>query len=314
MGLFRECKASAVSIIITMGKKDHNFAAPFKNIHHCSTAYKPCQGRKNVKKRFVGRQNVTGEENTFLFQNPGYNKIKTLEVYKVPFYGYYFDSTWLLLLPAVLLSAWAQWRVSSAYNRYSKTLSSGGWTAAAMARRMLDMNGLGNVQIISVPGNLTDHYDPKRKVLALSDSVYGYSSLAALGVAAHEVGHAIQHDRGYQPLAWRSSLVPVVNIGSRLSWPLMLLGILMSFDPLVTAGIVLFSLVVVFQLVTLPVEFNASSRALIMLETDGYLKREELGGAKTVLQAAALTYVAGALSSLLQLLRLILISNRRSRR
>ena len=232
----------------------------------------------------------------------------------MPFYGYYFDSTWLLLLPAVLLSAWAQWRVSSAYNRYSKTLSSGGWTAAAMARRMLDMNGLGNVQIISVPGNLTDHYDPKRKVLALSDSVYGYSSLAALGVAAHEVGHAIQHDRGYQPLAWRSSLVPVVNIGSRLSWPLMLLGILMSFDPLVTAGIVLFSLVVVFQLVTLPVEFNASSRALIMLETDGYLKREELGGAKTVLQAAALTYVAGALSSLLQLLRLILISNRRSRR
>ena len=232
----------------------------------------------------------------------------------MPFYGFYLDSTWLLLLPAILLSAWAQWRVSSSYNRYSKTLSSGGWTAAAMARRMLDMNGLGNVQIISVRGNLTDHYDPKRKVLALSDSVYGYSSLAALGVAAHEVGHAIQHARGYQPLAWRSSLVPVVNIGSQLSWPLMLLGILLSVDPLITAGIILFSLVVVFQLITLPVEFNASSRALILLETDGYLKREELGGAKAVLQAAALTYVAGALSSLLQLLRLILISNRRSRR
>ena len=231
----------------------------------------------------------------------------------MPFYGYYFDSTWLLLLPAILLSAWAQWKVSATYNRYMQTLSSGGWTAAAMARRMLDDNGLRNVQIVSVRGNLTDHYDPKRRVLALSDSVYGYSSLAALGVAAHEVGHAIQHARGYKPLSWRSSLVPLTNIGSQLSWPLMLLGIILSFEPLVTAGIVLFSLVVLFQLITLPVEFNASSRALLMLENDGYLRREELGGAKAVLQAAALTYVAGALSSVLQLLRLVLISNRRRR-
>ena len=232
----------------------------------------------------------------------------------MPFYGYYFDSTWLLLLPAILLSAWAQWQVSSTYNRYAQTLSAGGWTAAAMARRMLDANGLSGVQIVSVRGNLTDHYDPKRRVLALSDSVYGYSSLAALGVAAHEVGHAIQHDRGYQPLLWRSRLVPITNIGSQLSWPLMLLGILLSYDPLVTAGIILFSLVVVFQLVTLPVEFNASSRALILLEGEGFLRREEIGGAKAVLRAAALTYVAGALSSILQLLRLVLISNRRSRR
>ena len=232
----------------------------------------------------------------------------------MPFYGYYFDSTWLLLLPAILLSAWAQWQVSSTYNRYAQTLSAGGWTAAAMARRLLDAHGLSGVQIVSVRGNLTDHYDPKRRVLALSDSVYGYSSLAALGVAAHEVGHAIQHDRGYQPLLWRSRLVPITNIGSQLSWPLMLLGILLSYDPLVTAGIILFSLVVVFQLVTLPVEFNASSRALILLEGEGFLRREEIGGAKAVLRAAALTYVAGALSSILQLLRLVLISNRRSRR
>lgn len=158
---------------------------------------------------------------------------------------------------------------------------------------------------------MIDHYDPKRKVLALSESVYGYSSLAALGVAAHEVGHAVQHAQGYKPIAWRSALVPITKLGSTLSWPLLLAGLIFSFRPLVTAGIVLFSLVVLFQLVTLPVEFNASARALNMLESDGYLQREEIGGAKAVLRAAALTYLASALMAVLQLVRLLAISRNR---
>lgn len=229
----------------------------------------------------------------------------------MPFFGYYLDPTWLILLPAILLSAWAQWQVSSSFNRYARTLSAGGWTAAAMARRMLDSHGLSSVQVIETKGTLTDHYDPNRKVLALSQSVYGYSSLAALGVAAHEVGHAIQHAQSYRPIAWRSALVPVTNLGSALSWPLLLAGLIFSFRPLVTAGIVLFALVVLFQLVTLPVEFNASSRALALLEGDGYLQRQEIGGAKAVLRAAALTYLASALMSVLQLVRLVLISRNR---
>ncbi len=228
----------------------------------------------------------------------------------MPFLDIIWIRTWLILLPAVLLSARA-WQVSANFNKYARTLSAGGWTAAAMARRMLDSQGLSSVQVVETKGNLTDHYDPKRKVLALSESVYGYSSLAALGVAAHEVGHAVQHAQSYKPIAWRSALVPITNLGSTLSWPLLLAGLIFSFRPLVTAGIVLFSLVVLFQLVTLPVEFNASARALNMLESDGYLQREEIGGAKAVLRAAALTYLASALMAVLQLVRLLAISRNR---
>jgi Zn-dependent membrane protease YugP len=229
----------------------------------------------------------------------------------MPFYGLYFDSSLLILLPGIILAACAQWQVSSTYQHYSRTLSANGWTAAAMVRRILDNNGLNNVQIVQTRGNLTDHYDPSKNVLALSESVYGYSSLAALGVAAHEVGHALQHAQGYTPIKWRSSLVPVTNLGSALSWPLLLAGLIFAFSPLIQIGIILFSVVVVFQLITLPVEFNASSRALILLEDGGFLQREEISGARAVLRAAALTYVASALTALLQLLRLLALSRSR---
>ena len=228
-------------------------------------------------------------------------------------FGYYYDPTYILVLIGALLSLWASARVNSTYNRYAKVYSRSGLTGAEAAQQILKNAGIYGVRVEHVSGNLTDHYDPKAKVLRLSDSVYGSRSVAAVGVAAHECGHAIQHNVNYAPLNIRSAIVPVANIGSSLSWPIFLLGLILSIPALTTAGIVLFSLAVLFQLVTLPVEFNASSRALKMLESTGILSHEENAGAKKVLTAAALTYVAALASSILQLLRLIILSGGRRR-
>ncbi|MEA4899529.1 zinc metallopeptidase [Bacillota bacterium Meth-B3] len=226
----------------------------------------------------------------------------------------YMDWTMLIVLPGLLLAMLAQFKVSGAFRKYAQVRSRSGLTGAEVARRMLDRAGLGSTRVELVRGRLTDHYDPREQVLRLSDEVYASSSIAALGVAAHECGHALQHGEGYAPLGLRSAIVPVVGIGSNLSWPLFLLGLVFSWDPLILAGIALFALTVVFTLVTLPVEFNASSRALAALEGGGYLDGEELVGARKVLNAAALTYVASALSAILQLVRLLVLSgNRRSR-
>ena len=227
------------------------------------------------------------------------------------FYG--MDPTWILLLPAILLSLYAQTKVNSTYRRYARVAARAGMPAFEMARRMLDMNGLQHISVQQVGGSLTDHYDPRKKELRLSQSIYNSSSVAALGIAAHECGHALQDAEGYAPLRIRGALVPVANIGSRLSWVLILIGIFLSFGQLVTLGIIFFSAAVLFQLVTLPVEFNASRRAMATLEGASFLTAEELPMAKKVLGAAALTYVAAALTSLLQLLRLILLFGRRSR-
>ena len=220
---------------------------------------------------------------------------------------YYF----LLIVPAMLIAMFAQARVNTTFNRYSRVYSRRGITAAQVARSILDANGLYEVQVMRVSGHLTDHYDPRTNVVRLSDSVYTSSSIASIGVAAHEVGHAIQHATDYAPLTIRSAIIPITNLGSQLSMPLILLGILFSAQPLVEIGILAFSLMAVFQLVTLPVEFNASNRAIRTLAADGYLDQEELSGAKQVLGAAAMTYVAALIASLAQLFRLILLFGRR---
>ena len=231
-------------------------------------------------------------------------------------FGYYygFDLTYLVLvMPAILLGLWAQMRVKSTYARYSQVRAGRGITADQAARLILDMNGLRDVPIQRISGSLTDHYDPRDRVVRLSESVYGSPSIAAIGVAAHEVGHAVQHATGYAPLKLRTAIVSVTNIGSTLSMPLILIGILLNSSRLALVGVALFGLVAVFQLVTLPVEFNASSRALATLDGMDILGREELGGARQVLTAAALTYVAALIQSLAQLLRLLLLvgGNRR---
>ncbi|MCI9066276.1 MAG: zinc metallopeptidase [Lachnospiraceae bacterium] len=229
-------------------------------------------------------------------------------------YGYYFDPTYFLVLIGAVLCIWAQARVSSTYNRYSRVLSRTGMTGAQAAQRILQLSGIYDVRIEHVGGKLTDHYDPVNKVLRLSDTVYGSTSVAAIGVAAHECGHAVQHDKGYAPLQFRSALVPVANIGSKAGIPLILLGALLGMNQtLIHIGIWVFALAVLFQLVTLPVEFNASGRALAMLGDYGMLDRDETKGCRKVLQAAALTYVAAAASAILQLLRLVLLfgGNRR---
>ena len=192
--------------------------------------------------------------------------------------------------------------------------SHSGMTGKEAAERILRRNGIYDVQVIHIPGNLTDHYNPGKKTLGLSDTVYNSSSVAAIGVAAHECGHAVQHAAGYAPLSIRGALVPVANFGSALSWPLILIGLLMNSQMsglLINLGILLFSAAVLFQIVTLPVEFNASSRAVRVLESSGMLYPEEVGDVKKVLRAAALTYVAGAASMILQFLRLIIIGGRR---
>lgn len=221
---------------------------------------------------------------------------------------FYLDPTYLLLIPGILLALWAQSKVQITFNKYSKVVSNSGASAATVARNILDYNGLSDVPVEMVAGHLTDHYDPSAKVLRLSESVYHSTSIAAIGVAAHEAGHAIQHQTEYTPLKVRSMLVPIAQIGSNASWFLILLGILMSNPMMARFGVILFSAAVLFQLVTLPVEYNASSRALVVLEGGGYLDRDEVGGAKKVLNAAALTYLAAALISILQLIRLIILT------
>ena len=207
----------------------------------------------------------------------------------------------------LIVSLWAQIKVKTTYQKYSTVHSRSGMTAEVAVRKILDSNGLFNVGITRVPGELTDHYDPRTNTIALSDSVYGSTSVAAIGVAAHEAGHAIQHAVGYGPIKLRTALVPVTNIGSHLSMPLFIIGILLANEYLAYAGIILFSLTVVFQLVTLPTEFNASRRAVKALGGYGYMNDDELKGTKKVLSAAAMTYLAALFVALASLLRLLLI-------
>ena len=218
-----------------------------------------------------------------------------------------FDSTMVLIIPGILLLVWAQFRVKGTFARYSKSVSRSGMTADQVARAILRQGGT-PVDVEPVRGNLTDHYDPRDRTLRLSESTYGSRSIAAIGVAAHEAGHALQHANGYVPLSLRSSIVPVANFGSTLGMPLVIAGFLFSSGFLVEIGIVLFSFAVLFGLVTLPVEFNASSRAIRILSEGGYLDRDEIPGARKVLNAAAWTYVASALVAVLQLLRLLIMS------
>lgn len=228
------------------------------------------------------------------------------------YYRYYFDPTYILVLIGAVLSIWASMRVNSTFSRYSKVRSMTGMTGAQAAQRLLNQAGIYDVNIEHVSGNLTDHYDPSNKVLRLSDATYGSASVAAIGVAAHECGHAIQHQQGYSPLKLRTALVPAANIGSRLGIPIILVGLLFgSGGMLVQVGIWVFALAVLFQVVTLPVEFNASSRAVRLLDQYGILAGEEVHQCRKVLSAAALTYVAAAAASILQLLRLVMLFGRR---
>lgn len=225
-------------------------------------------------------------------------------------YGFYgLDWTYILVLIGAILCMAASAKVNSTYNKYSKVRSMTGMTGAQVAQKILQYNGIYDVQIEHVRGNLTDHYDPSKKVLRLSDSVYGSTSVAAIGVAAHECGHAVQHQVGYVPIKIRSALVPAANIGSKLGLPLILLGVIFggAGSTLAQIGIWVFALAVLFQIVTLPVEFNASGRAIKMLDQYGILHHQEVGHVKKVLSAAAFTYVAAAASAILQLLRLVLI-------
>ena len=219
-----------------------------------------------------------------------------------------------MIIIAAIISLIAQWRVNSAFSKYSRVASMSGMTGAQAARMILQSNGINDVSVQRISGKLTDHYNPSTKVLNLSESVYGSTSVAAIGVAAHECGHAIQHARGYFPLSLRTALVPVANIGSQLSWVFIIVGAILSFNQtLITIGIIMFSAAVLFQLVTLPVEFNASARALEQLESNGILYRDEVSQTRKVL-AAALTYVAAAATAILQLLRLIILFGGRGRR
>ncbi|MDD5853637.1 MAG: zinc metallopeptidase [Lachnospiraceae bacterium] len=226
----------------------------------------------------------------------------------------YFDPTYILVLIGALISMVASINVNSTYRRFSTVMSMRGVRAEEAAQRILHDAGIYDVRIERIRGELTDHYSPSEKVLRLSDAVYGSTSVAAIGVAAHECGHAIQHKVGYVPLSLRSLSVPVANIGSKLSWPLILIGLLIGYTPLAQIGVILFLAVVLFQLITLPVEFNASHRALQVLKQDSMLSTDELSGARKVLTAAALTYVAALFSTILQLLRLVMIVNGGRRR
>ena len=225
----------------------------------------------------------------------------------------YYDWTILLLIPGLILSLWAQSRVNGAYKKYSKVFTQRGMPAQEVARLMLNSQGSGNVTITSTQGTLTDHFDPATDTLRLSQGVYDSSSVAAVGIAAHEAGHALQKQEGYALLNLRTVMVPTVNIGSRLAWPIFVVGMISSWRPLMYVGIGLFALAVALSLITLPVEFDASRRAKAMLANSGYFTQEELTGVDKVLNAAALTYVASFLSALLSLLRLLLLAQRRRR-
>lgn len=225
----------------------------------------------------------------------------------------FYYSDLLILLPAMLFALWAQAKVNGAYRRFSqKPAGMTGWQAAQM---VLEMNGVEGVSIQQVAGELTDHYDPRTNVIRLSQGVFDRDTVAAVGIAAHEAGHAVQYAKGYSPIRLRSAIIPVTQIGSTLSWPLLLIGIVLGSEKLALAGVVLFLAVVLFQLVTLPVEFNASNRAMAALDACGQLTEEQVDGAGKVLRAAAMTYVAALATSLAQLLRLLMIfNNSRGRR
>lgn len=228
---------------------------------------------------------------------------------------YYGDSLYFLVLIAAVFSFYAQMKVSGTFKKFSRVRNRRGYTGAQVAQAMLQRAGIYDVRIERVAGSLTDHYDPRTKTLRLSQDVYDSNSVAALGVAAHETGHAIQHDVGYAALGLRSFFVPIANFGSKLSWPLILIGFLFSGNTgymLLTLGILFFSFSVAFTLITLPVEFNASARAIRLLEDYDFLDSDEIGGAKKVLSAAAMTYVAAAFAAVMQLLRLVVLANRRS--
>ena len=227
---------------------------------------------------------------------------------------FFWDWTYILVIPGLLLGLWAQARVQSTYAKYSRVGTRLGRPASEVVDDLLRRNGNGRVSIGRVNGQLTDHYDPAHETLNLSTGVYGSSSVAALGVAAHEAGHAMQKFEGYTPLKLRTAAVPIVNIGSSMATPIFIAGLIFAWEPLVNVGILLFSLSVIFALITLPVEFNASSRAVQMLTEGGYVTGEEEQGVRKVLNAAALTYVAAAVTSLLSLLRLLLIAGRNQNR
>lgn len=226
----------------------------------------------------------------------------------------FWDTTYILVIIGALICAGASLNVNRTYRRYSTFANHRGITAEAAAAQILRSAGITDVRIERIHGSLTDHYSPRERVLRLSDSVYGSTSVAAIGVAAHECGHAIQHQVGYFPLKLRSLSVPVANIGSMIYWPVILLGLILGYMELAQIGVLLFGLVVAFQLVTLPVEINASGRALRVLSDSGILAGDEMQGAEKVLRAAAMTYVAALFSSVLQLLRLMLLTRRDDRR
>lgn len=225
------------------------------------------------------------------------------------YYG--FDPTFIILVPAIIFSIYAQSKVSSTFNKYLRVRNSYGYTGYDVARRILDSHGLHNVPIERIPGKLSDHYDPRSRTLRLSDAVYSSDSIASVGVAAHECGHAIQHQQAYAPLIARNAIAPVASFGSQAAWLLVLAGLIFNALGLITLGIYVFTAAVVFQVITLPVEFNASSRAIALLQSNGLVPANEIGPAKKVLSAAALTYVAAMLMAVLQLLRLIMIRNQR---
>lgn len=222
----------------------------------------------------------------------------------------FFDPTMIMLIPAMIISFWAQAKVNSTYNKYSQVRTIKGYTGQQVARMMLDDAGLSDVRIEVVNSKLGDHYDPSSRILRLSPDVYAGGTISSAGIAAHEVGHALQHKERYKPLTIRNSIVPIVNISSSASWILFFIGLLMGIKGLTTLGIVLFSAVIVFQLITLPVEFDASTRALNILKSRGILYGDETKNAQKVLDAAAMTYVAATLMAVSQLIRLIALSNR----
>ena len=224
---------------------------------------------------------------------------------------YPFDPTFVLLIPAILLALYAQFKVQSAYSELSQVRSKSGLTGAQMGRKLLDDSGLSNIGIEEIQGNLTDNYDPRDKILHLSQGVYSNDSVAAIGIVAHEVGHALQDSKAYVPLKIRSGLVPAASIGSQMAIPLFFIGLLFSYPTLMDIGIIVFSIAVAFTIITLPVEFNASHRAIQMLSTGKYIEKDEVPMAKKVLDAAALTYVAATAMAVLNLIRLLALRGER---
>lgn len=227
------------------------------------------------------------------------------------YYGWGFDPTYIIIVPAILFAAYAQSKINSTFNKYLRVRNSNGYTGYQIARSILDKHGLYDIPIELVPGHLSDHYDPRNRVLRLSNEVYNGNSMASVGVAAHECGHAVQHQEGYAPLALRNTIAPVASIGSQLSWILVIAGFFFGFTGLIDLGILFFGAAVLFQIITLPVEYNASSRAITMLTEYDLVPANEVGPAKKVLSAAALTYLAATIVAVMQLVRLLLIRGRR---